>query len=292
MRVPIKITDQEWSSYEKPIVTVFSWTYNHNLFIRESIESIINQKTSFPIEIIIHDDASNDGTIEIIKEYESKYPYLFRNIINAENQMSKQKSVMHPLFEKPKGKYIALTHGDDYWTDPLKLEHQVYFLESNKEYSICFTDYIIRDENSKFHINSNLNSILKKKDVLYLNDIITYNFIPTLTVVYRNSFQKAPNNFYSLFPGDWALHIFNAQFGKIKFLNFITATYRKHDKGVVSSADPLSNYKKYYKFICDIQEILNNKKYKTTMSFYISRLNIIVLYIKHIIVYKIKKWVK
>ena len=132
MTEPILITEHKWTDDTTPVLSVFSWVYNHRDFIRESIESILMQKTNFKVEIIIHDDASNDGTAEIIREYEAKYPQLFNNILQKENQWSQGKSVMTPLFEKPKGRFIALTHGDDYWTDPLKLKKQVEFLENNK----------------------------------------------------------------------------------------------------------------------------------------------------------------
>ena len=114
MDTPIVITEHKWPSDTQPVVSIFNWVYNHKDYIRESIDSILMQKTTFRVEIIIHDDASNDGTAEIIKEYEVIYPKLFNNILQKENQWSQGKSVMTPLFERPKGKYVALAHGDDY----------------------------------------------------------------------------------------------------------------------------------------------------------------------------------
>ncbi len=137
---PVKITEQVWPDEALPVLSIFNWVYNHREFIRESIESILNQKTTFPVEIIIHDDASSDGTNEIILEYQEKYPFLFKNILHKENQWSQGKSVMVPLFEVPRGNYIALAHGDDYWTDPLKLQKQVDFLDGNPEFGLLHTD--------------------------------------------------------------------------------------------------------------------------------------------------------
>ena len=80
------ITEQNWPIESKPVLTVFSWVYNHKDYIYESIESILRQKTNFKVEIIMHDDASNDGTKEIIIDYEKKYPRLFNNILHKKNQ--------------------------------------------------------------------------------------------------------------------------------------------------------------------------------------------------------------
>ena len=135
---PVRLTEQVWPEGTVPAVSVFNWAYNHVDFIRESIDSILMQETTFPVEIIIHDDASTDGTTEIIREYEAKYPQLFRNIIQTGNQWSQGKSVMDPMFTAPRGEFIALAHGDDYWTSPHKLQKQVVLLESKPQASGCF----------------------------------------------------------------------------------------------------------------------------------------------------------
>lgn len=187
------LTEQEWDPNIVPLVSVFSWVYNHKDFIRESIESILMQQTTFPVEVIIHDDASTDGTKEIILEYEKKYPnVIFKNILQTENQWSQGKSVMTPMGEKPIGKYIALTHGDDYWTDPLKLQKQVDFLNKNDEYSFVTSSFLCK------------NIITGKEEIFYSNtsdgsskfdfgiDIDIERFwnkwcLQTLTIMYRNS---------------------------------------------------------------------------------------------------------
>ena len=123
----IPITEQNWPIESKPILTIFSWVFNHKNYIRESVESILSQKTNFKVEIILHDDASSDGSKEIILEYEKKHPRLFKNILQKKNQYSQGKSLTNSLFKKSKGKYIALMHGDDYWIDDLKLQKHIYF---------------------------------------------------------------------------------------------------------------------------------------------------------------------
>jgi len=142
---PIAIRHQKWLDDVKPLVSIGCITYNHEKFVREAIESFLNQKTTFKVEILIHDDASQDRTPEILKDYAQEWPHLFSMILQTENQYSKGLNPEDINLRRAKGKYIALCEGDDYWTDPLKLQKQVNFLESNPDYSVCvggFRSYI------------------------------------------------------------------------------------------------------------------------------------------------------
>lgn len=125
----------------KPLVSICSLTYNHENYVSQAIEGFLMQKTTFPIEIIIHDDASTDNTTNIIREYENRYPDIIKPIYQNENQWSKGIRPS-PTYVWPcaKGKYIAICEGDDYWTDPYKLQKQVDFLEVNPDYGLVFTD--------------------------------------------------------------------------------------------------------------------------------------------------------
>ena len=224
LKEPITLVEQKWSVEDAPVVSVFNWVYNHNNYIRESIKSILMQKTAFPVEIIIHDDASNDGSTNIIKEYELKYPHLFKNILHIENQWSQGKSVMDPLFEKPRGKYIGLNHGDDYWTDPYKLQKQVDFLEANPEYVMTFHDVKILTKDGKLHDN-----FLTKLPVSWetAEDLARYGqYIQTNTVLFRNVIQNIPEIFRKYPFGDFALELYIAQFGKIKYFDEPMSVYR------------------------------------------------------------------
>src|SRR3954464_9227655 len=121
---------------EKPIVTVWCPTYNHEKFIGRTIQGFLLQQTSFPIEIIIHDDASTDKTAEVIRSYEERYPGRLSPIYQKENQFSKDFThLTKACLASSNGKYIALCEGDDYWTDPLKLQKQVAFMEMNADFS-------------------------------------------------------------------------------------------------------------------------------------------------------------
>lgn len=121
-----------------PLVSICCTTYNHVNYIRQCLDGFVIQKTKLPIEILIHDDASTDGTQDIIREYEAKYPNIIKPIYQKENQYSKGVKVSLVYnYSRAKGKYIALCEGDDYWTDPYKLQKQVDFLESHPDYVVC-----------------------------------------------------------------------------------------------------------------------------------------------------------
>lgn len=121
------------------VVSVSCLTYNHAPYIRQCLDGFMMQKTDFAFEVLIHDDASTDGTAEIIKEYEARYPDVIKPIYEEENQWVKGRRGSAVFnFPRARGKYIALCEGDDYWTDPLKLQKQVSLLEENINYSCSF----------------------------------------------------------------------------------------------------------------------------------------------------------
>jgi len=123
------IIDQSWPADSVPLVSISCTTYNQERYIEKCIEGFLMQETNFPVEILIHDDASTDATPEIIKEYQARYPDLINVILQKENQFSKGKMVNSFNFEKARGKYVALCHGDDYWIDKRKLQKQVSVME-------------------------------------------------------------------------------------------------------------------------------------------------------------------
>lgn len=120
------------------MVSIICNAYNHGKYIRETLEGFVSQKTDFDFEVLVHDDASTDNTAEIIREYEEKYPQLIKPIYQTENQYSKKIGI-NKNFQMPriKGKYVAMCEGDDYWTNPLKLQKQFDFMEANPDYTLC-----------------------------------------------------------------------------------------------------------------------------------------------------------
>lgn len=214
-------------------------TYNHERFIRDCLEGFVMQKTDFPFEILINDDASTDKTADIIREYEAKYPHLFRCVYQTENQWGKKNVWTDILFPMVQGEYVALCEGDDYWTDENKLQKQIDFMESHPDFSICFHPVTVHwDDNSKPDSVFPNDKEHFYKTELTLTDLLVHNFIQTNSVVYRWRFHHdplalMPNN---ILPGDWFLHLLHAQVGKIGFLPDVMAVYRRNQGGIWNGA--------------------------------------------------------
>ena len=122
-----------------PLVSICCLTYNHEPYIRDCLEGFVMQQTNFIFEVLIHDDASTDNTVAIIKEYVAKYPDIIKPIYQTENQYSKGVKVTTVFnFPRAEGQYIAMCEGDDYWIDPLKLQKQVDLMVKNPDCSLCF----------------------------------------------------------------------------------------------------------------------------------------------------------
>lgn len=210
---------------DEMLVSISCLTYNHAPFIRDCLEGFLIQKTTFKYEVLIHDDASNDGTKEIIEEYQLKYPDIIFPIYQKENQFSKGYRGFNQKYNYPRsrGKYIALCEGDDYWTDPLKLQKQVDFLESNPEYGLIHTNFSTSD-GKRVSIDN------YPKSDLYLSGFLSGNFsIGTLTVLYRRDLYDSLPKFYQekkFKMGDLPLWIEFASISKIKYIPDITAMYR------------------------------------------------------------------
>ena len=124
--------------HNAPLVSIVCDTYNHAPYIRDALESFLSQKTDFPFEIIVHDDASTDETADIVREYEAANPGLFRCVYRAENMYSKDPKILeHYVFPLARGKYVAICEGDDYWTSPDKLQMQVSYMEAHPACTLC-----------------------------------------------------------------------------------------------------------------------------------------------------------
>jgi glycosyltransferase involved in cell wall biosynthesis len=194
------------------------------------------QKTNFPIEVLIHDDASTDGTADIIREYEQKYPEIIKPIYQTENQFSKGMPISRRyIFPRVQGKYLAICEGDDYWTDEYKLQKQVDFLEANEDFSICFHPVKVYKEEDGIFIEDNITS--EVPEVTDIKMLAKGNFIHTLSVMYRvdKKVFEDLNGFPVLSVGDYLLHMLFAKYGKIKKLPDTMGVYRVHNSSTWSS---------------------------------------------------------
>ena len=232
------------------LVTIQCLTYNHKPYIRECLEGFVMQKTNFRFEVIVHDDASTDGTTEIVKEYAEKYPDIIKPFFESENQYSKHDGTIAGIMrENTYGKYVAMCEGDDYWTDPLKLQKQVDFMESHPEYTLSHTAFeFYYQNNSAFKKFENKKTEEYSKDQL-ISAILNDNSyrIQTNTALYPVSvFQDILNENPFLFSGfflmgDTQLWCCLASRGKVHYLNDVTAVYRIADGSACRSLIPKKN---------------------------------------------------
>ena len=223
-----------------PVVSVRTPTYNHGAFIQQCIESVLAQKTEFPIEYVIGEDFSTDPTRGLVFDYAGRYPDTIRVITADRNVGSKANG--YRMGAACRGKYIAWLDGDDYWTDPRKLQKQVDFLEAHPECSMCFHRYETRfeDGSSPPHVSS----VPPDRSVFTLKDLLRWDFVGTLTVMFRRRpTQELPDWYYELPIGDWPLHILNAQYGDIGYIDSVMAVHRVHGAGMWSSASQVKRAK-------------------------------------------------
>jgi len=225
---------------EEILVSICCLTYNHKPFIEKALNSFLAQKTNFAFEVLIHDDASTDGTAEIIKMYQNKYPSIIKPIYQAENQWSKglRAITVNYNFPRAKGKYIAICEGDDYWTDALKLQKQVDFLEEHSDYILCSGGYTAVDGTTeRQHILNSApgvtHSLDQKGFTFELDNTIDKWIIKTLTVVFRNRVGEMGLEKYK-HPRDvhWFYHLL--KLGKGYYFKENFGVYTLHDGGIQS----------------------------------------------------------
>ena len=252
-----------------PLVSVCTLAYNHAPYIRECLDGILMQKTNFAFELLIHDDASTDGTADIIREYEAKYPDIVKPIYQTENQYSKGVKVSITYqFPRAKGKYIALCEGDDYWTDPLKLQKQVDFMEANPDYGLCYTSINMLHLDKSFSHEYNFSNDFEPT----INELMISNPICTLTTLFRKDLyakyieEVEPQN-QNWKMGDYPIWIWFALHSKIKYLNGITGVYRR----TIGSASNSSDKNKQLSFLLNVIDIKTffKEKYDICNSLYL-----------------------
>lgn len=230
----IPLSQNNFANHQEIMVSIVVACYNHDKFIAQAIEGFLIQKTNFKVEILINDDASEDRSVEILKEYEDKYPNLFRIFYQKENQYSKGvKPWFHILFPAAKGKYIALCDGDDYWTDPLKLQKQVDFLQKNDCFSGCFHNVIINNEINKNSIPKPWREYTKTEFEL-IDTFSKTALLHTSSFVFRREFFQLPEWYVYAKSGDMVLFVVIASKGMLKLIPGELSVYRKNENGVTS----------------------------------------------------------
>lgn len=257
------------------MISICVITYNQEEYIIQTLKGIENQKIDVPFEVLISNDKSTDNSDEIIKNYINQSSIKDNIVYYYQSENLRPLQNLKFLFDKSKYKYIALCEGDDYWTDPLKLQQQFDFIENNPDYSCVFHDAIIVDENNNFISNFNK---FKPKNPISKKDTITKggNLAVTASMFFKN-YMDYPNFLFKAKSGDRALRLFLMTKGKFHFINKQMCAYRKHNNGVTqggnvavrvqfvkSNIDLLNNFNEYssYQYNKTItSEISNQYKY-------------------------------
>lgn len=224
-----------------PLVSIRCMVYNHEPFLRQCLDGFVMQQTTFPFEAIVHDDASTDGSSAIIREYAERYPDIIKPIYETENQYSKHDGSLRRIMDAamhPNSKYIATCEGDDYWTDPNKLQLQVDFLESHPDYSLTVHEYTEWDEEKKSFRPHRIKFLENTTDdlTLTLDDFATgVFFTKTLTAVYprRSLLNSNLNQYRAQF--DMTLFYALMTQGKCRLFNRVMGCYRIQPNSVTSS---------------------------------------------------------
>ena len=258
-------------THTEPLVSVCVQTYQHVNFIKDCIDGILMQKTDFPFEILLGEDDSTDGTREVCINYAEKYPDKIRlflhhrgNNIKINGMPTGRFNFMYNLLNA-RGKYIALCEGDDYWTDSYKLQKQVDFLDNKSDFSLCFHDMRIVDDNCKY-IRSSKSF---EKESLTIDDLIEGfikgRIVHTASCVYRNRINKFPRWFYKGAAGDYLLFILIGQHGKFGYLNETMGVYREHSAGIWSGKSDIYRIKNMAYIFKSIYKFLKQTEYRTKL---------------------------
>jgi glycosyltransferase involved in cell wall biosynthesis len=240
-------------------VSVCVPTYNHEAYIAQMLDGALQQQTTFPFEIVVGDDASTDQAPAIIRHYAEKYPDRIRAYLHATNlgpasprEFAGRNNVLF-LLKACRGQYVALCEGDDYWTDPHKLQKQVDFLDAHPDFAICHHNMrVVYEDGSPEH----LFNPPSQKGVSTVEDLLRDEwFMATASLLYRNYFLTddfAPWHAQAA-AGDWALVIQLAARGKIGYLPEIMGVYRKHRGGLSNVQAPTNAW-----FVRNRQEMFEN----------------------------------
>lgn len=260
-------------------VSVCVPTYNHEKYIGQMLDGALMQKTSFPFEIVIGDDASTDRTQDIIRNYQARFPGRIRAFLHETNQGPSEprefagRNNVLMLVKACQGEYVAMCEGDDYWTDSFKLQKQVDFLDANPDYYLSHHNVeVIYEDQSPSH----LFNALDQPETSTIVDILEDKwFMATASWMYRNYFLDhdfAPWHAKAA-AGDWALIIQLAAQGKIGYIPDVMGVYRKHSAGLSNvHADTnnrfLANRKSMFENVNEWLDFRYNKVIKRTLLAY------------------------
>jgi len=220
------------ATVNQPKVSVAMITYQHEAFIAQAIESVLRQQTPFPVELVIGEDCSTDGTREIVQRYAARYPEAVRPLLARQN-LGMHENLRQTL-SACRGQYVAFLEGDDYWTSPQKLERQVAFLDAHPEFVMCYhrVRFFLEGEDRGFFEEPPP----ERRTHRTIESLLNYSSIATCSVVCRRAWlPEPPVGFTALRMADWPLWMLLARHGDVGFVDELMAEHRFHDGGIYSS---------------------------------------------------------
>lgn len=244
------------------MVSIRCLVYNHEPYLRQCLDGFVMQQTNFRFEAIVHDDASTDGSAAIIREYAAKYPDIIKPIYETENQYSKRDgSIRRIMNEHTHGKYVAMCEGDDYWTDPLKLQKQVDFLESHPDFSMCTHRFHILEQGTQ-QLREDWNGRYKDGLVFDMEHFLTRTTWVTqpLTLLYRRAAIDWDE--YSRYKKskDVTLMYTLLKQGKGLLMPELMGVYRVHKGGVWQGVDKSKKIKAEIDTVMAIYDVERSKQ--------------------------------
>lgn len=215
------------------LVSINCLVYNHAEFLRECLNGFVMQKTNFKFEVLIHDDASTDGSQDIIREYEEKYPDIIKPIYQKENQYSKHIGINKTYqYPRVKGKYIAMCEGDDCWIDEKKLQKQFDYMESHPNCTLCFTNAFYKygeTVRGKVVPSGERAKFFKGEGDYNVAEMVLLDFVPTASLFFpKYLVEDYPVVRKSSFDGDTLLRVYATSKGYAHYFDETTCIYRKN----------------------------------------------------------------
>lgn len=216
------------SKKQNILLSVCVRTHNQEQFIREALDSVLRQHTTFPFEIIVSDDASSDGTVAILQEYHQQYSDKMRLLLQETNVGGPEN--LKRVIEASKAKYVTCLDGDDFYTDDYKLQKQVDILEAHPEYAACFHNTWYADENGQ------LKGLFNRPDFHALHDSHEFIrerwFVPIHSAVLRREYIEFPDWYNTVMNDDYVIHLSVAKHGPYYYMPDVMVAYRRHSENI------------------------------------------------------------
>ncbi len=226
-----RVCEQDWPDDSPPTVSVICAAFNQEAFVGQCLDGILRQLVSFPVEVIVHDDASTDGTPAVIQDYARRYPKLIRTILQTENQHSRFRKARPIMLSQARGEFIADCDGDDIWTDPHKLEKQVAFLRENRSFVMSFHDAVPIDTSGKQVDTGYLPEEARRDYTQAELRVLKWGWILMGTAMHRNVELDFPPEYFLAPNGDNFVPMLLAAFGAAKFQPEVGPLARRLHRG-------------------------------------------------------------